>query len=184
MRQRIAQRAAQLMAEHGIRDRALAKRKAARQLGLDAAHVLPDNDAIDAALIEYHALFAPEFGARELYALRAAALAAMRMLARFEPVLCGSLVSGAITRHSDIELEIYTDSSKALEQFLLNQGIPFAIEERPEYSCFILAAELADIRLKVLPEHARAKARANRRLNIVQLERLLAAQAADPNAPT
>ncbi len=174
MRQRIAQQAAQLMAEHGIRDHALAKRKAARQLGLDTAHALPDNDQIDAALLEYHALFSPGFSDQELRALRQAALVAMRRLARFEPYLRGGLVSGATTRHHDIELEIHADSSKALEQFLLNEGIPFSSEEHTDHSCFILAAEPADIRLRVLPEHARPGPRGSRRLSLGQLERLLA----------
>ena len=43
MRSRIAAAAARIMAEDGIEDFALAKRKAARQLGADATHALPDN---------------------------------------------------------------------------------------------------------------------------------------------
>jgi len=181
MRQRIAQQAALLMAEHGIRDHTLAKRKAARQLGLEDRQALPDNDEIDAALCQYNALFAPESSAHELHQLRQAARAVMRQLARFNPYLCGALVSGAVTQHSAIELEIHADSSKALEQFLLNAGIPFDIDERPDASCYILAAEDAEVRIRVLPENARPSKRAGRkRLSLDQFEDQLAEALAHP----
>ena len=49
-RERIAQTAARLIAEHGLTDWALAKRKAARQLMLPESAALPSNDEIEAAL--------------------------------------------------------------------------------------------------------------------------------------
>ena len=48
MRARIAAAAARLMAEDGIDDFALAKRKAARQLGASDTESLPRNDEIEA----------------------------------------------------------------------------------------------------------------------------------------
>src|SRR5512145_2523722 len=51
-RARIAAAAARLMAEDGIDDFALAKRKAARQLGVTEAQALPGNDEIEAELRE------------------------------------------------------------------------------------------------------------------------------------
>ena len=56
-RARIAQVAARLIAEHGIADWSLAKRKAARQLMLPEREALPGDDEIEAALAEHHALF-------------------------------------------------------------------------------------------------------------------------------
>ena len=53
LRLRIAQLAAQLMIESGIRDYAFAKRKAAKQLGVSAARGLPSNEEVDAALVEH-----------------------------------------------------------------------------------------------------------------------------------
>jgi hypothetical protein len=58
-RARIAELAARLIAEHGISDYALAKRKAARSLGLPEGHGLPSNDEIDAALVYRQSLFEP-----------------------------------------------------------------------------------------------------------------------------
>jgi len=49
-RARIAAAAARLMAEDGIDDFALAKRKAAKQLGVVESQALPGNDEIEAEL--------------------------------------------------------------------------------------------------------------------------------------
>ena len=57
MRARIAAAAARLMAEDGIDDFALAKRKAARSLGAAETEALPGNDEIEAELRAYLALY-------------------------------------------------------------------------------------------------------------------------------
>ena len=58
-RSRIAHLAARLMAEDGIEDYSLAKRKAARQAGLGDTRELPGNEEIDAALQLYQAIYHP-----------------------------------------------------------------------------------------------------------------------------
>src|SRR5438270_11760680 len=60
MRARIAAAAARLMAEDGIDDFALAKRKAARQLGAFDTQSLPRNDEMEAELRAYRALYQAE----------------------------------------------------------------------------------------------------------------------------
>ena len=82
-RVRIAQAAARLIAEHGITDWSLAKRKAARQLMLPEREALPGDDEIEAALTEHHALFARDTHARQLRGQREEALRWMRRLAQF-----------------------------------------------------------------------------------------------------
>jgi hypothetical protein len=67
-RARIAQAAAKLIAEHGIADWSLAKRKAARQLMLPERSALPGDDEVEVALVDYHALFG---GAAHVAQLRA-----------------------------------------------------------------------------------------------------------------
>ena len=57
MRARIAAAAARIMAEDGIDDFALAKRKAARQLGAPETEALPRNDEIEDELRAYRALY-------------------------------------------------------------------------------------------------------------------------------
>lgn len=177
-RLRIAQLAAQLMSEHGIRDHALAKRKAARQLGVTANNLLPSNEEIDAELRAYVSLFEPEEHERDLDDLRRQAVEVMTSLNRFRPVLVGGLAQGIAARHADIELEVFADSSKEFEQFLLNQDIDFKSEERRGGSFFILYAEPADVQVQVLPvqiEHqaSRGNTETRRRLTEAQLRRLI-----------
>src|SRR5882672_10923216 len=60
VRARIAAAAARIMAEDGIDDFALAKRKAARQVGAVEGEALPANDEIEAELRSYLALYQAE----------------------------------------------------------------------------------------------------------------------------
>ena len=57
MRARIAAVAARIMAEDGIEDFAMAKRKAARQLGASDTQSLPNNDEIETELRLYQSLY-------------------------------------------------------------------------------------------------------------------------------
>jgi hypothetical protein len=174
----IAQRAAQLIAEHGIQDYALAKRKALRQLGLPSGHSLPGNDAVDAALLEYRQLFEPEAQQSELDTLRRQALQAMIDLNPFEPILVGGVATGAISRHSDIELELYLDATKTFEQFLMKEGILYESRDRAGQSHFLLFAEPANVLVRILPEQLEHRSHRTRdeqpnRLTRAQLEKLL-----------
>ncbi|NTV93803.1 MAG: hypothetical protein HGA75_00095 [Thiobacillus sp.] len=179
LRQRIAQLAARLMMEHGIKDHAMAKRKAARQLGVTALNGLPSNEEIDAELRMYATLFEPDSGPRDLDDRRRQAIEVMVALDRFRPVLVGGLAQGVAVRHADIELEVYADSSKEFEQFLLNADIEFKTEERREGSIFTLFSQPADVQVRVLPVQsmhsaARESMEARRRLSVDQLRQILA----------
>jgi hypothetical protein len=178
MRQRIAQLAASLMVEHGIKDHAFAKRKAARQLGVEAGNLLPGNDEIDLEVRAYLALFQPDDHVADLTELRRQAVDVMELLARFQPSLTGAVVQGTASRHSDIELDVYADSSKEFEQFLLNNNIEFKGEERRTGSYFIIYSEPADVMVHVLPEQAlqsapRGAADTRKRLTLEQLRNIL-----------
>jgi len=126
MRRSIASLAARLMAEDGIADYALAKRKAARQLGAPDSEALPNNAEIETELRTYLALYQGEEQRERLRQLRAAALAAMGLLADYKPYLTGSVLDGTAGRHASIELEIFCESAKEVEIFLLNQRIDFS----------------------------------------------------------
>jgi hypothetical protein len=58
LRSAVAQEAARLMAEHGIQDFHLAKRKAAERYGVVEGAFLPKNTEIEAALASYQRLLA------------------------------------------------------------------------------------------------------------------------------
>src|SRR5262245_35284470 len=106
MRARIAAAAARLMAEDGIDDFALAKRKAARQLGASPREALPANDEIEAELQAYRALYQPEEHAERITELRRIALDAMRALERFNPYLTGAVLKGTAGPYAEIDLQL------------------------------------------------------------------------------
>lgn len=124
-RLRIAQVAAKLIAEHGIADWSLAKRKAARQLMLPERTALPGDDEIEAALADYHALFGGDAHERRLREQRSEALAWMRRLAEFAPLLTGGVAAGWATAHSDIRIELTAVDAKLVELALLNAGVAY-----------------------------------------------------------
>lgn len=129
MRLRIAHLAARLMAQDGIDDFALAKRKAARQAGAPDTRNLPDNEEVEEALREYQQLYQAEEQAERVIELRRAALEMMDALAAFDPHLVGPVLSGSAGRYADIDLHLFTDSAKDVELFLINRGIPFRTRE-------------------------------------------------------
>src|SRR5438270_10296526 len=90
MRVRIAAAAARIMAEDGIDDFALAKRKAARQLGADQTQALPANEEIEAELRAYRTLYQADEHPVRIAELRRIALGAMQELAQFTPYLTGA----------------------------------------------------------------------------------------------
>jgi len=133
-RARIAAAAARLMAEDGIDDFALAKRKAARQLGATDAQALPANDEIEAELRAYRDLYEPHEHAERLTELRAIALDAMQALAGFSPYLTGPVLRGTAGPYAAIELQLFPDSPKDVEIHLLDRNIPYATQEGRRYA--------------------------------------------------
>jgi hypothetical protein len=134
MRARIAAAAARIMAEDGIDDFALAKRKAARTLGAADSEALPRNDEIEAELRAYLALYQAEEHPQRVAELRSVALEAMRELERFHPYLTGPVLKGVAGPYAAIELQLFPESAKDLEIFLLDRGIVFETYEARRYS--------------------------------------------------
>jgi len=78
-------------------DFALAKRKAARQLGAEDTQALPKNEEIEAELRAYQSLYQGEEQRERIHYLRGRALEAMRLLEQFRltsPVLCSRAQPG------------------------------------------------------------------------------------------
>jgi hypothetical protein len=133
-RARIAAAAARLMAEDGIDDFALAKRKAARQLGVSEGQALPGNDEIEAELRAYLALYQADEHPVRIAELREIALDAMRALERFNPYLTGPVLKGIAGPYAEIELQLFPDSVKEVEIFLLDRNLPYETHETRRYS--------------------------------------------------
>ncbi|MFL6580421.1 MAG: hypothetical protein ACJ8G2_06745 [Burkholderiales bacterium] len=161
MRERIAHLAARLMAVDGIDDYALAKRKAARQAGAPETRNLPNNDEVEDALRAYQQLYQAAEQPARLRHLRTSARKMMELLARFNPYLIGSVLSGRAGKYSEIELLLFTDSMKEVELFLLNGGIAYRCAERRmqiadelrNVAIFSVSTEDADFDIAVLDPH-------------------------------
>src|SRR5687767_1384002 len=134
MRARIAAAAARMMAEDGIDDFALAKRKAARQLGAGNTQALPGNDEIEAELEAYRELYQADEHPLRIAELRKVALDAMRALERFTPYLTGPVLKGSAGPYAEIELQLFPESAKEVEIFLLERNIAFTTREIRRYS--------------------------------------------------
>ncbi len=141
MRARIAAAAARIMAEDGIDDFALAKRKAAKQLGAGDAQALPANDEIELELRAYRALSQADEHPQRISGLRRVALDAMRALERFNPYLTGPVLTGIAGPYAQIDLQLFpestkevAESTKEVELFLLDRNIAYGTQEARRYS--------------------------------------------------
>lgn len=130
LRQLIAQKAAQMMAEDGISDFSYAKNKAGRQIGSLDNSVLPSNAEIEEELKRYNALFLSEEQPENLRALRKNALYTMQLLEKFNPYLTGAVLDGTAGLGTETHIHLFADSLKEVEMFLLNQDIPFETNEK------------------------------------------------------
>jgi hypothetical protein len=134
MRARIAAVAARIMAEDGIDNFALAKRKAARQLGAADTEALPANDEVEVELRAYRALYQPEEHSQRIAELRRIALEAMRALERFSPYLTGAVLKGTAGPYAEIELQLFPESAKEVELFLLERRMAYTTQEGRRFS--------------------------------------------------
>lgn len=120
----IAAAAARLVVEEGL-EYGPAKRRAVKQLGLNARTALPDNDSVEDAVREYITLFCADTQPAELAALRRLALTWMERLAEFRPYLGGAVWHGTATRLSDIYLQLFCDDPKSAEIKLIENNVDY-----------------------------------------------------------
>lgn len=130
LRSAVAQEAARLMAEHGIQDFLIAKRKAAERYGVFDKAFLPRNTEIEAALISRQRLFGGEQHARNLQEQRRVALDAMQLLEKFNPRLVGSVLNGSATEHADIQLHVFSDTPEIVYMQLMDSRYEYEVFER------------------------------------------------------
>ena len=113
-RQLLAQEAARIIVDHGIRDYRVAKTKAAERLGFNSRGSLPANAEIERAVSEHLQLFRGESHTHLLLMLRLAALSAMDMLRPFSPRLVGPVLQGTADHSSAVNLHVFADSPESI----------------------------------------------------------------------
>ncbi len=122
----IAATAARMVVEEGL-EYGPAKRRAVKQLGLNARAQLPNNDQVEDAVREYLALFCADTQPAELAALRALAIVWMERMATFRPHLGGAVWRGTATGLSDIYLQLFCDDSKSAEISLIDHNVRYEV---------------------------------------------------------
>jgi hypothetical protein len=135
LRAEIAAAAARLIAEDGA-DYGTAKRKAARQILGNAkvrGEIMPDNAQIEDEVRIYNELFLNESQPARLLHLRKLALRMMEELEQFSPYLTGAVLNGTAGEHSDIHLQLFTDSPKDVQIFLINKNVNFEVSESSHF---------------------------------------------------
>ncbi len=130
LRRAVAQEAARVMSEHGVRDFLFAKRKAAERFGIVDGSLLPRNIEIEEALQEYQRLFGGESHVESLLAQRLVALDVMQRLRDFQPRLVGPVLAGTATQHDDVLLHAFAERVETLSLRLMDERIPFEVGER------------------------------------------------------
>ena len=135
LRAEIAIAAARMIAEDGV-DYGTAKRKAAKQiLGNNKVRgdVLPDNAMLEDEVRLYNELFFGDTQPARLLHLRNLAVRIMAELMPFQPHLTGAVLNGTAGEHSDIRLQLFSESPKDVEIYLLNKRINFEVSESSHF---------------------------------------------------
>lgn len=162
LRTRVAEEAARIMREQGVRDFLLAKRKAADRLGVVDRNALPANQEISAALAAQQRLFGGSEHEDNLRALREVALRAMSLLERFHPRLVGPVLAGTATPHTDVSLHVFAATPEDIAFLLIERGIRYrtgdrrvrlANGEHASYPSFEFESGEVAVEATVFPEH-------------------------------
>ena len=133
LRRQIAFLAAQLMYHRTETEYFTAKRKAARQLGVEYRHRpgdLPSNKEIRDQIQAMARMHEGPKRLETLRDMRIDALRLMRLLARFRPRLIGSVRTGHVRKGSDIDIHIFCDSLALVTDTLDEHGLQYDVEHK------------------------------------------------------
>jgi hypothetical protein len=129
-RQIVAQEAARLIIDHGIRDYRVAKQKAAERLGASGQGSLPGNTEIEAAVADHLQIFGGDSHNDLLRLMRTAALSAMELLTDFSPRLVGPVLAGTADDNSAVNLHLFADSPERVAMEIGDMGLQCRPYER------------------------------------------------------
>jgi hypothetical protein len=126
----LAQEAARLIVDHGMRDYRSAKIKAAEKLGMRTYGALPGNEEIELAVSDHLQLFGREAHGNFLMLSRQVGLSAMQLLSAFRPRLVGPALSGTADANSPVELHLFSDSPDRVAMYLSDIGVSYKAYDR------------------------------------------------------
>ena len=125
----VANLAAQLIMENGIKDYLYAKKKAAKSLGINENANLPTNSQIDKAIDEFNKIFNPNIDIEFLQQFKTQALEVMSIFKSFKPHLMDQLSQGIIPKFPEIKINLFADNLKDVEYVLLNSELSYDFKE-------------------------------------------------------
>ena len=197
-RKQIALLAARLMYDRTESEYFTAKRKAARQLGVDPRYRprdLPSNAEIRDQIQSFANLIEGDARHDNLKQMRLAALAMMRRLDGLHPRLIGSVWTGHVRQGSDIDLHVFAATESAVTHVLDDEGLRYSVEHKRvvkhgEARTFthVHVADRFDFELTVYPPDkanyvfkSSITGKAIERASLPELEQFLAAEYPDEN---
>lgn len=122
----IAEEAARIMADHGLRDFQTAKDKAVHRLGVSRRNAaLPTNVEIEDALVRRLELFQGRALSQRRGHLLRVAQQVMELLEGFDPRLVGALLRGSITERTPVELHLFSETPDAVPLALSARSISY-----------------------------------------------------------
>lgn len=131
LRHLVADEAARLIYEEGMRDYRLAKLRAAENLGVRLqGSAQPTNEEVEEAIHQRIQLFDADTQPALLRHHREVALEAMDFLQAYHPYLTGAALEGTSSPYSAVTLYLSADSVEEVMFFLEDQHIPFQTHER------------------------------------------------------
>lgn len=133
IRKQIAFLAAQLMYSRQETEYFTAKRKAAKQLGVEYRFRpadLPSNSEIRDQIQAMARMLEGDKRLDRLQDMRIEALRMMRKLARFRPRLIGSVWTGHVRQGSDIDLHLFCDSVSIVTDTLDELALTYTVEHK------------------------------------------------------
>ena len=129
MKLSVANLAAQMIMEEGIKDYLFAKKKAAKSLGLNENANLPTNSQIDKAINDFNKIFIPNLDIEFLQLFKTQALEIMDIFKNFKPHLMNQLSEGIIPKFPEIKINLFADNLKDVEYILLNSKLSYDFKE-------------------------------------------------------
>src|SRR5918994_544555 len=133
IRRQIAFLAAQLMYQRTESEYFTAKRKAAKQLGVEYRFRpgdLPSNAEIRDQIQAMARMHEGPKRLDHLRDMRVEALRLMRVLVRFRPRLIGSVWTGHVRQGSDIDIHVFSDSLALVQDALDGAGLTYEVERK------------------------------------------------------